>query len=41
MIPRIEIQAVDRNTPVKDALDLLIKSGHSKLPVFLELQMML
>lgn len=36
MIPRIEIQAVDRNTPVKDALDLLIKSGHSKLPVFRE-----
>ena len=36
MIPRIEIQAVDRKTPVKDALDLLIKSGHSKLPVFRE-----
>ena len=30
MIPRIEIQAVDRNTPVKDALDLLIKSGLKK-----------
>ncbi len=36
MIPRIEIQAVERNTPVKDALDLLIKSGHSKLPVYRE-----
>jgi len=34
MIPRIEIQAVERNTPVNEALDLLIKSGHSKLPVF-------
>jgi CBS domain containing-hemolysin-like protein len=36
MIPRIEIQAVERNTPVQDALDLLIKSGHSKLPVYRE-----
>ncbi len=36
MIPRIEIQAVERNTPVKDALALLIKSGHSKLPVYRE-----
>ncbi len=36
MIPRIEIHAVERNTPVKDALDLMIKSGHSKLPVYRE-----
>ncbi len=36
MIPRIEIQAVERNTPVNEALDLLIQSGHSKLPVYRE-----
>jgi len=36
MIPRIEIQAVERNTAVDEALDLLIKSGHSKLPVYRE-----
>ncbi|MBO6793153.1 MAG: HlyC/CorC family transporter [Balneolaceae bacterium] len=36
MIPRIEILAVERNTPVDEALELLINSGHSKLPVFRE-----
>jgi CBS domain containing-hemolysin-like protein len=34
MIPRIEIEAVDKTTPVDDVLDLFIKSGHSKLPVY-------
>jgi CBS domain containing-hemolysin-like protein len=36
MIPRIEIEAVERNTPVDEVLDLLIQSGHSKLPVYRE-----
>ena len=36
MIPRTEMQAVERNTPVADVLDLLINSGYSKLPVFRE-----
>lgn len=36
MIPRIEIQAVEKNTTINEALDLLIKSGHSKLPIYKE-----
>ena len=34
MIPRIEIEAIDKKTPVDEVLDLFIKSGHSKLPVY-------
>lgn len=34
MIPRIEIEAVDKKTSLDDVLALFIKSGHSKLPVF-------
>lgn len=34
MIPRIEIEAVDKKTSLEDILDLFIKSGHSKLPIF-------
>ena len=34
MIPRIEIEAVDRNTKIEAVLDLFIKSGYSKLPVY-------
>ena len=36
MIPRTEMEAVERNTPVSEVLELLIKSGHSKLPVYRE-----
>ena len=36
MIPRIDIQAVERNTPVEEALKLMIDTGHSKLPVYRE-----
>ena len=36
MIPRIEIEAVERNTPVDEVLNLLVKSTHSKLPVYRE-----
>lgn len=34
MIPRIEIEAVDKKTSIDEALDLFITSGHSKLPVY-------
>lgn len=34
MIPRIEIEAVEKNTSVNEVLDLFIKTGHSKLPVY-------
>lgn len=34
MIPRIEIEAVEKKTSIEDALDLFITSGHSKLPVY-------
>ncbi len=36
MIPRIEIEAVDKSTPIEDVLNTMIGSGHSKLPVFRE-----
>ncbi len=34
MIPRIDIEAVDKSTPVSEVLKILVESGHSKLPVF-------
>ena len=34
MIPRIEIEAVDKKTDIDEVLNLFIKSGHSKLPVY-------
>lgn len=34
MIPRIDIEAVDKSTPVEDVLKTMIESGHSKLPVY-------
>jgi CBS domain containing-hemolysin-like protein len=34
MIPRIDIEAVDKSTPVEDVLNTMIESGHSKLPVY-------
>lgn len=34
MIPRIEIEAVDKSTPIEDVLNTMIESGHSKLPVY-------
>lgn len=36
MIPRIEIEAVEKDTPIKEVLDMFIETGHSKLPVYRE-----
>jgi putative hemolysin len=34
MVPRIDILALDVNTPIDQAMEMLKKSGHSRLPVF-------
>lgn len=34
MIPRIDIEAVEKDTPIQEVLDKFIQSGHSKLPVY-------
>ncbi|MEN8174041.1 MAG: hemolysin family protein, partial [Chloroflexota bacterium] len=34
MVPRIDVQALDINTPLEEALDLLLSSGYSRLPVY-------
>lgn len=34
MIPRIDIEAVEKSTPIEDVLNTMIESGHSKLPVY-------
>jgi putative hemolysin len=36
MLPRIYITALDVSTPLQEAVDELIKSGHSRLPVYEE-----
>ena len=36
MVPRIGIRAVDVNDPMEDVLDLLVRAGHSRLPVYEE-----
>jgi putative hemolysin len=36
MLPRIYITALDVSTPLQDAVDELINSGHSRLPVYQE-----
>lgn len=36
MVPRIDMVAVESNTPVMEALDLILEAGHSRLPVFVE-----
>jgi putative hemolysin len=36
MIPRIDIVAVDIETPLEDALKAFIESGHSRIPVYEE-----
>ncbi|MDR9415492.1 MAG: hemolysin family protein [Gracilimonas sp.] len=34
MIPRIEIEAVEKEAPIEQVRDVFIQSGHSKLPVY-------
>ncbi len=36
MIPRIDVEYVDVETPLREVADLIIESGHSRLPVFKE-----
>ncbi len=34
MVPRIDILALDVNTPIEQTMDVLKKSGHSRVPIF-------
>ena len=36
MVPRIEIEAVEKKTSIEEVSQLFIGSGHSKLPVYNE-----
>ncbi|MEW5869036.1 MAG: hemolysin family protein [Chloroflexota bacterium] len=36
MVPRIDMLALDVNTPLADGVDALLKSGHSRVPVYEE-----
>jgi putative hemolysin len=36
MVPRIGIQAIEVNDPIDDVLDMIIRAGHSRLPVYEE-----
>jgi CBS domain containing-hemolysin-like protein len=36
MLPRIYINALEVSTPLSEAVDVLIKSGHSRMPVYTE-----
>ena len=36
MVPRIDVMAVEADTPLMDALDVIVKEGHSRLPVYEE-----
>jgi cation diffusion facilitator family transporter len=36
MIPRIDVDAVELETPLSEVADLIIESGHSRLPVYRE-----
>jgi len=36
MVPRIGIQAIEVNAPVDEVLDMIIRAGHSRLPVYEE-----
>ena len=36
MVPRIDIVAVESKAPVQQALDLILKRGHSRIPVYEE-----
>ncbi|MEZ4767567.1 MAG: hemolysin family protein [Caldilineales bacterium] len=34
MVPRIDLVAVEESTPLEDALDVIIRAGHSRIPVY-------
>src|SRR5207302_1115004 len=34
MVPRPDIVATDAATPISDAVDLLVSTGHSRVPVY-------
>jgi len=34
MVPRIDLQVLDVNTPLVEAVDSLLRSGHSRVPVY-------
>lgn len=34
MVPRIDIVGVEVNTPLREALDVIIEAGHSRVPVY-------
>jgi len=34
MVPRIDVVAVEVNTPMLEALDIIMRAGHSRLPVY-------
>ena len=34
MVPRVDVTAVEINTPIVELADIMIESGHSKIPVF-------
>jgi putative hemolysin len=36
MVPRIGIRAVDVNDPIDEVLDVIVRAGHSRLPVYQE-----
>jgi len=36
MVPRIGIRAVDVNDPMDEVLDLIVRAGHSRIPVYQE-----
>lgn len=34
MVPRIDLVAVEEQTPLEEALDVIIRAGHSRIPVY-------
>ncbi len=36
MVPRIDIVAVEADVPVRDTLELVLKAGHTRLPIYRE-----
>ncbi|MBN1953829.1 MAG: HlyC/CorC family transporter [Anaerolineae bacterium] len=36
MVPRIDVVALDVNTPLPEALDVVIGAGHSRIPIYAE-----